>query len=102
MGTPDAYFHANLGTPMPIWIWASRCLYLQWIWVSRHENRHHILMPTSTKNMGIPLWKWYEFRDLALMPVKPYTTKSKSLFQQTIWLLQLLILPMLILRMQWL
>jgi len=51
---------------MPIFmrIWASKCLYLRWIWASRHENRHRILMPISTKNMGTPLWKWYEFRDL--------------------------------------
>jgi len=80
MGTPDAYFHANLGTPMPIFtrIWAFRCLYLR----IRHENRHHILMPISTKNMGTPLWKWYEFA------CKTIHYKFQVV-QQTIWLLQL-------------
>ena len=88
MGTLDAYFHANLGTPMPIFtrIWASRCLYLRWIWASRHENRHHILMPISTKNMGTPLWKWYEFMELDACKTIHYTFQ---VVQQTIWLLQL-------------
>ena len=52
---PDAYIYANMGIQV---------LYLRWICASHHENRHHILMPISTKNMGTPMWKWYEFRDL--------------------------------------
>jgi len=58
MGIPDALFHANIGTPMPIftWIWAPQCLYLRWIWESHCENRHHIVIPIFTVNMGILLW----------------------------------------------
>ena len=59
MGIPDAHFHANIGTPMPIftWICASQCQYLGWIWASHYENRHHIVIPCRfTVNMGILLW----------------------------------------------
>jgi len=42
MGIPDAHFHANIGTPMPIF------------GAFQRENRHHIVMPIYTVNIRHP------------------------------------------------